>query len=49
VILIPSLPNAQLRPLFEAVLAAAEPLMAATPNLFVEADASGAIISFQLP
>jgi len=49
VILIPSLPHAQLRPLFDAVLAVAEPRMAATPNLFVEVDASGAITSFQLP
>lgn len=49
VILIPSLPNAALRPLFEAVVRAAEPLFAATPNLFVEIDAAGAITSFKLP
>ena len=49
VILVPSLPNQVLRPLFEAVLAAAEPLFAATPNLFVEVDATGLITSFQLP
>jgi predicted nuclease of predicted toxin-antitoxin system len=49
VILIPSLPNRILRPLFEAVLAAAEPLFAATPNLFVEIDSAGTISSFQLP
>ncbi|HLZ83550.1 MAG TPA: DUF5615 family PIN-like protein [Caulobacteraceae bacterium] len=49
VILIPSLPYAALRPLFEAVVSTAEPLFAATPNLFVEVDAAGAISSFRLP
>jgi hypothetical protein len=49
VILIPSLPHAVLRPLFEAVLRTAVPLMAATPNLFVEVDGAGVISSFQLP
>ena len=49
VILIPSLPHAQLRPLFEGVLAAAEPLIAASPNLFVEVDRAGVVTSFQLP
>jgi predicted nuclease of predicted toxin-antitoxin system len=49
VILIPSLPHAELRPLFEAVLVAAEPLFARTSNLFVEVDAKGVITSFQLP
>jgi predicted nuclease of predicted toxin-antitoxin system len=49
VILIPSLPTAELRPFFEAALRAAEPLIAATPNLFVEVDAGGTISSFRLP
>lgn len=49
VILIPSLPQAQLRPLFKSALMAAEPLLAATPNLFVEVDAAGVVTSFQLP
>lgn len=49
VILIPSLPHAHLRPLFEAVLAAAERLIAETPNLFVEIDNAGVISSFRLP
>ena len=49
VILIPSLPLARLRPLFETVLAVAEPLIAASPNLFVEVDATGLVTSFQLP
>jgi predicted nuclease of predicted toxin-antitoxin system len=49
VILIPSLPQAGLRPLFEAVLRGAEPLFAATPNLFVEIDQAGVITSFELP
>jgi predicted nuclease of predicted toxin-antitoxin system len=43
VILIPSLPAARLRPLFEAVLAAVEPLLAADPNTIVEIDPSGRI------
>ncbi len=49
VILIPSLPLARLRPLFEAALATAEPLFATAPNLFVEIDATGRITCFQLP
>jgi predicted nuclease of predicted toxin-antitoxin system len=49
VILIPSLPHAQLRPFFQAVLAAAGPLVAETPNLFVEIDAAGVVTSFRLP
>nr|WP_294557591.1 DUF5615 family PIN-like protein [uncultured Rhodopila sp.] len=49
VILIPSLPHAQLRPLFEQVLTVAGPLIADTPNLFVEIDAAGVVTSFQLP
>ena len=49
VILIPSLPHAQLRPLFEAVLAAAETLIADAANLFVEVDGNGVISSFVLP
>jgi predicted nuclease of predicted toxin-antitoxin system len=49
VILIPSLPHAELRPLFEAVLATAGPLITRTPNLFVEIDRAGAITSFKLP
>jgi hypothetical protein len=48
-ILIPSLPHARLRPLFKSALTAAEPLLAATPNLFVEVDAAGVVTSFQLP
>jgi hypothetical protein len=38
VILIPSLPAARLRPLFEAVLAAAEPLLAVDPDTIVARD-----------
>jgi predicted nuclease of predicted toxin-antitoxin system len=49
VLLIPSLPNRQLRPLFEALLATAEPLLAAQGNLFVEVDTRGAITSFTIP
>lgn len=49
VILIPSLPHAELRPLFEAVMAQAAPLIAATPSLFVEVDAAGIVTSFRLP
>lgn len=49
VILIPSLPHADLKPLFEAVLRAAEPLFASTTNLFVEIDTAGTISSFKLP
>jgi predicted nuclease of predicted toxin-antitoxin system len=49
VILIPSLPHAALRPLFKAVLRTAEPLLAATPNLFVEVDGADVISSFRLP
>jgi predicted nuclease of predicted toxin-antitoxin system len=49
VILIPSLPQAQLRPIFKAALMAAEPLLTATPNLFVEVDAAGVVTSFRLP
>jgi predicted nuclease of predicted toxin-antitoxin system len=49
VILIPSLPAAELKPLFISVLAAAETLFAQRPNCFVEVDANGAITSFVLP
>lgn len=49
ILLIPSLPNRQLRPLFEALLAAAEPLLSAQPSLFVEVDASGTVTSFTVP
>lgn len=49
VILIPSLPNAALQPLFEVVLRVAAPLFATTPNLFVEIDAAGTVTSFKLP
>ncbi len=49
VILLPSLPRAQLLPLFSAALAAAEPLFSAEANLFVEINEAGEISSFQLP
>jgi predicted nuclease of predicted toxin-antitoxin system len=49
VILIPSLPTAKLRPLFLAVVAAAEVIFAQGQNQFVEVDAHGAITSFTLP
>ncbi len=49
VLLIPSLPNRQLRPLFQALLKTAEPLLAAQDGLFVEVDASGTITSFTIP
>jgi hypothetical protein len=47
--LIPSLPTAKLRPLFLAVVAAAEVIFAQSQNQFVEVDAHGAITSFTLP
>ena len=49
VILIPSLPAAKLRPLFLAVVSAAEAIFAQGPNRFVEVDANGGITSFTLP
>jgi predicted nuclease of predicted toxin-antitoxin system len=49
VILIPSLPMAKLRPLFVAVVAAAEVIFAQGQNQFVEMDTHGAITSFSLP
>jgi|GEM_PF-2482149 len=49
ILLIPSLPNRQLRPLFEALLKTAESLLAAQSSLFIEVDANGAITSFTIP
>ena len=49
VILIPSLQIATLKPLFTAVLSAAQPLLSESDNLFVEIDAAGAITSFRAP
>jgi predicted nuclease of predicted toxin-antitoxin system len=49
VILIPSLPTAKLRPLFLAVVAAAEAIFDQGQNQFVEVDTHGAITSFTLP
>ena len=46
VLLIPSLPSAELRPHFEKLLKTAEPLLAATPGLCVEVEENGAITSF---
>jgi predicted nuclease of predicted toxin-antitoxin system len=48
VILLPSLPSASLRRLFERALVVGETLFE-TPNLLVEAKANGEISSFQLP
>jgi predicted nuclease of predicted toxin-antitoxin system len=49
VILIPSLPAANLKPLFQAVMSAAEAIFAQGPNQFVEVDAHGVVSSFTLP
>lgn len=49
VLLIPSLPSSQVKPLFRALLETAEGLFATTPNLFLEIDAEGAIRRFVLP
>jgi hypothetical protein len=49
VLLIPSLPNAELRPHFEKLLKVAEPLLAATPGLCVEVDTHGVVTSFTVP
>jgi predicted nuclease of predicted toxin-antitoxin system len=49
VILIPSLPAAKLRPLFLAVVSAAEAIVMRAANQFVEVDVKGAITSFTLP
>jgi len=43
------LPAAKLRPLFLAVVSAAEAIVARAPNQFVEVDVNGAITSFTLP
>jgi predicted nuclease of predicted toxin-antitoxin system len=49
VLLIPSLPNAELRPHFEKLLKVAEPLLTATPGLCVEVDTHGVVTSFTVP
>ena len=49
VILIPSLPAAKLKPLFQAVMSAAELIFAQGPNQFIEVDAHGVVTSFTLP
>jgi predicted nuclease of predicted toxin-antitoxin system len=49
VLLIPSLPNRKLRPLFELLLKTAEPLLQHQPDLFVEVSADGSVFSFTIP
>ena len=49
ILLIPSVPNRLLLPMFERLLLTAGPLLETNPGLVVESDAAGAITSFSLP